>query len=104
VAKGDTVVAFVITKPIPRKVRRTFEAEFWASGKGKQERKKEARKFYGAKGIFYDARAVANEFGTANRPAKPFLRPALEGNAQQVATWLGEILKQKMEQYRSKMK
>ena len=70
--------------------------------KDKNEIRSEAKKFYGAHNIFYDARAVVNEFGTANRPAKPYLRPALEGQAEFVADLLGQILKQKIEKYRSK--
>lgn len=53
-------------------------------------------------GVKSDARAIANEFGTANRGAKPFLRPALESNAQTVVNSLGDSLKSALTKYRSK--
>jgi hypothetical protein len=58
------------------------------------------KKFYASKNALYDARAVANEFGTANMPAQPFMRVSLESQSSMVATRLGEILRQKIEQYR----
>jgi HK97 gp10 family phage protein len=53
-------------------------------------------------GIKSDARAIAQEFGTANHPAQPYLRPALESNAQATVTKLGEILARRIEQFRAK--
>ena len=53
-------------------------------------------------GIKSDARAIAQEFGTANHPAQPYLRPALESNAQSTVTRLGEILARRIEQFRAK--
>lgn len=53
-------------------------------------------------GVKSDARAIANEFGTANRGAKPFLRPALESNAQSVVNSLKDSLKMVLEKYRAK--
>lgn len=51
-------------------------------------------------GIKSDARAIAQEFGTANHPAQPYLRTALESNAQSTVTRLGEILARRIEQFR----
>jgi HK97 gp10 family phage protein len=90
ISRTDTVVAFVATKPIPPKLKKQSQGMS----------KKEKKRFFREQG--YDARAVANEFGTAKMPAKPFLRPALEGNVYDVTTRLGMILKNKIEQYRSK--
>jgi hypothetical protein len=103
VTTTDSVLAFVSTKPIPKKLKKKFHKEFHKSGKGKTEYKSAAKSFYGAHNIFYDARAVVNEFGTANRPAKPYLRPALEGQAEFVADLLGQLLNQKIRQYRGKL-
>ena len=50
----------------------------------------------------FDARAIANEFGTANMSAKPFMRVSLESQAQAVAARLGLIIKQKMDAYKAK--
>ena len=42
------------------------------------------------------------EFGTKNVAPKPYLRPALESQANAVATKLGEIIKNKIEKYKAK--
>ena len=49
-----------------------------------------------------DARAIAMEFGTANDPAKPYLRPALESNATVITTNLGDSLRQSLEKYKAR--
>jgi HK97 gp10 family phage protein len=96
----DSVISLVSSRPIPKKLKQQFNAEF-GSLKGK-EYKKAKRKFYGEQGIMADARAIANEFGTAKMSAKPFLRISLESQAQMVASQLGMILKQKMDSYKAK--
>ena len=53
-------------------------------------------------GITSDARAMANEFGTAKMAAHPFLRPALESTSQQTTGILGNSLGTALENYRSK--
>lgn len=53
-------------------------------------------------GIESDARAIANEFGTASMPANPFLRPAMESQAGNVVNSLGDSLKAVLTKYRSK--
>lgn len=92
ITKSDAVIAIVTTKPIPKKLKKQ------TVGMTKSERKK----FYESKNRIYDARAVANEFGTANMSAKPFMRISLESQSSMVAAKLGEILRQKIEQYRAK--
>lgn len=54
-------------------------------------------------GIKSDARAIAQEFGTARHPAQPYLRPALEANAQNTVNRLSEILARRIQQFRAKM-
>lgn len=54
------------------------------------------------KGIPSDARAVANEFGTAKMPGKPFMRPALESQSAGVISLLGDNLKQELERYKAR--
>lgn len=96
----DSVVAIVSTRNIPRKLKKEVKSKFGhLTGKAFKRARK---RFYEEKGIFYDARAVASEFGTANRSAKPFMRISLESQAQSVTQRLGEILRQKMENYRRK--
>jgi len=49
-----------------------------------------------------DARAIAMEFGTAKVAARPFLRPALESNKENVASSLADNLRSALEKYRAK--
>jgi hypothetical protein len=53
-------------------------------------------------GIESDARAIAQEFGTARHGAQPYLRPALEANSQSTVTRLAEILKRRIAEFRAK--
>lgn len=96
----DSVISLVSTKPIPKSLKNKFKA---SHGHLKGAEYKSARKAYFAEqGYLADGRAAANEFGTAKMAAQPFLRVSLESQAQAVSATLGQILKQKIEQYRSK--
>lgn len=53
-------------------------------------------------GIKSDARAIAQEFGTAHNPAQPYLRPALESNAQNTVNRLADILARRITEFRAK--
>jgi HK97 gp10 family phage protein len=94
VSKNDSVIAMVTTKPISKKLKKQ------SVGLSRSERKR----FYATQNTIYDARAVSNEFGTAKMAAQPFMRTSLESQASIVSASLGEILRQKIEQYRSKKK
>ena len=50
-------------------------------------------------GINSDARAIAQEFGTARNPAQPYLRTALESQSQSVIQNLSQILARRINQY-----
>jgi hypothetical protein len=100
VTPKDSVISLVSSRPIPKKLKQQLNAEY-GNLKGK-EYKKARRKFYTEAGVMFDARAIANEFGTANMSAKPYLRVSLESQAQAVATRLGLIIKQKMDAYKAK--
>ena len=54
------------------------------------------------KGIPSDARGVAEEFGTAKRAGKPFLRPALETSSSQLLESLTMSLKNALSKYKAK--
>lgn len=96
----DSVISLVSTRPIPKSLKNKFKA---SHGNLKGAEYKRARKAYFAEqGYLADGRAAANEFGTAKMSAQPFLRTSLESQAQAVSATLGQILKQKIEQYRSK--
>lgn len=53
-------------------------------------------------GVASDARVIANEFGTAKMPARPFLRPALESNSYTVVNSLGDSLAESLRRYRAR--
>lgn len=100
IGKNDAVIAKVETKPISAREERDFKATKKSlATKGIKVSK---RAFFEGRGRFYDGRAVANEFGTARLGAKPFLRPAMEGQAQTVLDILAIAIDQKIRQYRSK--
>ena len=98
----DSAIALVTTRPIPKHLKRKLAGDFHATGKDKKEYRKFAKKFYKENDIFYDARAIANEFGTANRPAKPYLRVSLESQQSQVTSNLAMLLKQNIEKFKAK--
>ncbi len=53
-------------------------------------------------GIKSDARAIAQEFGSSRNPAHPYLRPALESQAQAVVNNLSTILARRLNDYKIK--
>ena len=52
------------------------------------------------KGISRDSRAISQEFSNASTPAHPYLRPALESQAQTVVNNLSAILGRRISKYR----
>jgi len=100
ITSKDSVISIVSSRPIPRKIKQALQKTHGhLTGK---EYKKARKKFYENQGIMYDARAIANEFGTAKMSAQPFMRVSLESQAQAVASQLGTILNQKMQAYKAK--
>ena len=101
----DTVVAVVTTKAFPKKDKKKFyeaNADLYESNlKGYRKKLKETK---ATANVLSDARAIAKEFGTASNAAKPFLRPALESQAQSTAKRLGEIIGRRLTQYKAKQK
>jgi HK97 gp10 family phage protein len=53
-------------------------------------------------GVDSDARTLANEFGTAKMAGKPFLRPAMESQAQSTVSSLAGSLRAELEKYKAK--
>jgi len=51
-------------------------------------------------GIKSDARAMAQEFGTARNPKHPYLRVALESQSQSTVNILAQILARRLDQYK----
>lgn len=54
------------------------------------------------KGFKSDARAIAQEFGSAKTPAQPYLRPALESQSQQTVDKLADELRKYISKFRAK--
>jgi len=116
VSATDVVIAVVSSKAIPKKLKTQFDEEnidlkhSYINAPKNSAQKKDAykelkrarRKFYAEKGVAYDARIVAMEFGTSKVAARPFLRSALESEAQNVARRLGEILNERMSRFIAK--
>lgn len=103
ISQTDTVIAAVTTAS-GKKMKKMSE------GKGLLSSQKRLRKMGNAslaesfKGFTSDARAVAQEFGSSRNPAHPYLRPALESRSQDTVNELASILRDKILQYRSKMR
>lgn len=53
-------------------------------------------------GIKSDARATVMEFGSAETPAQPYLRSALESNARTITNDLGKSLATALEKYKAR--
>lgn len=51
-------------------------------------------------GINSDARAMAQEFGSARNPAHPYLRTALESQSQKVVDNLAQILARRIDKFK----
>lgn len=105
ITENDTVIALITTKAFRKKDKQQFyesNAGLYETDKAAYDKKlKEAKRL---SGVLSDARAMAQEFGTARNGAQPFLRPALESQADQTAKRLGEILARRISKYRIKNK
>lgn len=100
ITETDTVIATVTTAS-GKKLKQM------STGKGLEQSRKRLKKmgvvgWQNFTGIASDARAVAQEFGSAHNPAHPYLRPALESNATNVVQRLSAILARKISEYRMK--
>lgn len=99
---NDAVIA-TITTASGKKMKAMSE------GKGLQRSKKRLLKLGATQeqadafqGFESDARAIAQEFGTAKMAAKPYLRPALESQSQQTVDRLAEAMRKYMTKFRAK--
>ena len=99
----DSAIAKVMTRPIPKHLKREVVAKYsHLLATDKKAFSRARKKFYHSQNIFYDGRAIANEFGTANRGAKPYLRVSLETQQQTVAELAGLLLAQEIERFKAK--
>ena len=102
VTQTDTVIGAVTTASAKKLAR-------MSEGKGLVSARRKLKKLGfenpdAFTGIESDARAVAQEFGSAKNPAHPYLRPALEANAQTTVNQLAAILSRRINEFRSKQK
>lgn len=98
VRTGDTAIALVTTKAFPKKKKKEWMAEN-ANLTGKA-RAVAFKKFAMSTGFPYDARAVAQEFGSARNPAQPFMRTGMESASPTILQNLGNILHYRIENYK----
>jgi HK97 gp10 family phage protein len=105
ITQTDTAIAAVTTKAFPKKLKKAFYAENSDLYRtNRQEYKKKFKALAKSIDFPYDARAIAQEFGTAHNAAQPYLRPAIESQAPQTAKRLGEIIARRLTQYKAKQK
>lgn len=102
ITESDTVIATVTTAS-GKKLKAMSEGKGLLKARRKLAKLgvNDAKNFMG---IQSDARAMAQEFGTARNAAQPYLRPAIESQSQTVAKKVGEILGRRMNQYKAKQK
>ena len=95
----DSAVAFITTAPKSKlvKIRKQIERL-----RAKRENREFNENDFNDDAPRFDARAIAQEFGTAKHPAKPYLRPALESTAMTVIDSLARELKLEIMKYRMK--
>ena len=103
-ATTKTRKAKVTTKPIPKRLRREVSNKFghFLKEGDKKAFSRARKKFYHSQNVFYDGRAIANEFGTANMSAQPFLRVSLESQQQTVSELVGMLLDQEIKNFIAK--
>lgn len=105
ITQSDTVIAAVTTKAFPKKIRGAFFKENQALYESDKAAYKAKFKALTKQLNFpYDARAIAQEFGSSRNGAQPYLQPAMESQAGSTVRRLGEILGRRINQYKAKQK
>ncbi|CAB4132530.1 hypothetical protein UFOVP259_47 [uncultured Caudovirales phage] len=98
VRQGDTTIALVTTKAFPKKLKKQFAED--NKDLTPAQRAKAFKKFALSTGFPYDARAVAQEFGSARNPAHPFMRVGMESASPTILENLGKILSYRIDNYK----
>jgi len=98
VRQGDTAIALVTTKAFPKKLKK----EWYEANKNLSvaEKSKAFKKFALSTNFPYDARAIAQEFGSARNPAHPFMRTGMESASPRIVESLGNILAYRINNYK----
>ena len=102
ITQTDSVIALVTTAP-GKQLKAMSEGKGLIKSRQRLKRLgvQDSDTFMGIKS---DARAIAQEFGSAHNAAHPYLRPAMESQAPQTATRLGEIIGRRLNQYKARQK
>lgn len=102
ITQSDTVIA-VVTTASGKKMKAMSE------GKGLEATKRRLKKMGATKeqvaafaGFESDARAIAQEFGTARHPSHPYLRPAIESQSQATVDRLANEIRKYIEKFRTR--
>jgi HK97 gp10 family phage protein len=97
---NDNVVALVTTKAFPKKLKKKFYEE--NKNLSTTERAAKFKQFALSTGFPYDARAIAQEFGSARNPAHPYMRTALESASPAVLDKLGTAIAYRIDNYKAR--
>lgn len=100
VGESDNVIALVTTKAFPKKLKKKFYEE--NQGLSAEQRAKKFKQFALSTGFPYDARAIAQEFGSARNPAHPYMRTALESASPAVLDKLGTAIAYRIDNYKAR--
>ena len=98
VRPGDKTIALVTTKAFPKKLKKQWHAD--NKDLSPSQRQKAFKKFALSTGFPYDARAIAQEFGTSRHPAQPFMRTEFAAQSSNVVNELARALKQRIDNYK----
>lgn len=100
VTQGDNIIALVTTKAFPKKLKKKFYEE--NQNLSSTERTKKFKAFALSTGFPYDARAIAQEFGSARNPAHPYMRTALESAGPAVLDKLATRIAYRIDNYKAR--
>jgi HK97 gp10 family phage protein len=100
ITQTDTVIASVTTASGKKLAKMSEGAGLIRARKRLLKMGATAEQAAAFEGFQSDARAMSQEFGSAHNGAQPYLRPAIEGMAQQTVNTLGRVLARRIEQFK----
>jgi HK97 gp10 family phage protein len=103
ITESDTVIA-VVTTASGKKMKAMSEGKGLESTRRRLKKMgataEQAASFMGFKS---DARAIAQEFGSASNPPHPYLRPAIESQSQATVVRLADEIKKYIDKFKAKI-
>ncbi len=100
ITQTDTVIASVTTASGKKLAKMSEGAGLIRARKRLLKLGATAEQAAAFQGFESDARAMSQEFGSSRNGAQPYLRPAIEGMAQQTIDTLGRVLGRRIEQFK----